>query len=154
MRARCQALTAVVLLSLTAGGCAESRIDAANEYVRSVNAAREGFAAASERLVAELTPGERTRADRRALETFQASAGQFTQRLRRIEAPTRVRALHERLVAAASRFEGRVRSAAQAILADSPVRVLDGQQQLARATAALSRSVNATVESINTALKQ
>lgn len=135
------------------GGCTEGKVDEANAYVAAVNEAKERFATASERLSAALTPDDPSGKQREVLAEYYAAADRFAERLRAIEPPTLVRLLHERLVAAVTRFGSRLREAGEEIASASASRTLDGQQRLADATAGLSRSINAAIDAINAALQ-
>jgi hypothetical protein len=142
-----------VLLAVPVGGCADGKVKEANAYVSAVNEAQNGFAATSEKLLGEITPDSPGKQDRTVLRRFYAAVDRFVEQLRAIEPPARVRSLHEKLTAAMVRFGASLRSAGDDITSRRASRVLDGQQKLAAATAGVSKTINATIAAINTALK-
>lgn len=148
-------LLALALLALAAlaGGCASGRVKEANRYVAAVNKAQTRFAQGSERLLARISPTSSAVQDRRTLARFYAVVDGFAGRLREIAPPARVRPQHRRLIAAVERFSTSLRAAGADITARDAGRILDGQQELAKATARVTSAINETVVAINRALK-
>ncbi len=143
----------VAALAGVLGGCANGRVDEANTYVAAVNRAQTMFAGVSEQLQKTIRPGDAPRKARADLAGYYAAVDRFIAKLRSIDAPARVRALHERLIAAMVRFGSGLRAAGADITSGNASRVLDGEQTLADATMAVQREINANIAAINTALK-
>ncbi|MDX6663807.1 MAG: hypothetical protein QOG68_13, partial [Solirubrobacteraceae bacterium] len=150
---RLRFLLPFALLLPALGGCANGDVKEANAYVNAVNRAQTGFAAASEKLLTQISPDQPASRDKVLLDRFYAAVDGFVAKLQAIKPPTRVRALHDRLVAAMVRFGTSLRSAGAAITSKDAARILDGQQQLADATRGVTRAINTTIGAINTALK-
>lgn len=147
-------LAPLLLAAVLLGGCADGRVKEANRYVGQVNAAQTRFAQTSQRLLGEISPGGRPARNRAALGRFYGAVDGFVGRLRSIDPPARVRSLHGRLIAAMVRFGSELRAAGTALTSGNASRVLDGQERLAAATAAVARRINATVTAINAALER
>jgi hypothetical protein len=150
---RLSLLAVAALLAGAIGGCADGKVKEANAYVNAVNAAQGGFAKTSERLLAAITPDSAAKQDRAVLTRFYTAVDRFVEQLRAIAPPARVRALHEKLTAAMVRFGTSLRTAGSDITSGKAGRIAGGQQQLASATASVSKTINATVAAINAALK-
>jgi hypothetical protein len=144
-------LAAVAVIAI--GGCANGRVKEANAYVTAVNRAQTTFTAASDRLAAAIEPGAGGDAPRRRLRRYYGTVDAFVARLRAIPAPQRVRALHARLIASVERFGASLRSAGAGLTSGDASRILDGQQELAAAMAAVGLSINTTVAAINKQLR-
>lgn len=141
-----------VLLALGIGGCADGEIKQSNAYVGAVNEAQERFAAESQRLLTELAPEDPAAAKRKVLDRVYRVVDGFVDQLRAIEPPARVRAFHDRLIAAGIRFGNRLRSAGTALTSGDASRILTGQERLAAAGTSMSRSINETIAAINSEL--
>jgi hypothetical protein len=142
----------VLLLAAAAGGCADGGAKEANTYVAAVNDAQGRFSASSEKLLMQITPDTPSREDREALGAFYGAIDGFVGDLRAIDAPAKVKALHERLIASMVRFGDRLRSAGADITSEDAGRILDGQEELATASAAVARNINSTIKAINDTL--
>lgn len=153
MSSRFRLLVPVALLAGALGGCASGKVKEANDYVNAVNQAQTGFAASSDKLLAQITPDSPSGKDRTVLTRFYGTVDTFVSTLRAIDPPARVRTLHEKLIGAMIRFGTSLRAAGADITSKDASRILDGQQELAAATAGVSRTINTTISAINTALK-
>lgn len=147
-------LLALALLALGIGGCGGGEVKEANAYVNAVNQAQERFSAESRRLITELAPEDPAGTKRAALDQIYEVVDGFVFELQAIEPPPRVKALHERLVAAGVRFGDRMRSAGAALTSGDASRILDGQERLAAAGSSMSRSVNEAIAAINDELSR
>jgi hypothetical protein len=143
----------VLLVPVALGGCADGKVKEANAYVGAVNDAQARFAASSERLLAQIKPDDPSHKERVALTDFYGAVDKLVSELRAIAPPAKVKALHERLIGSMVRFGARLRSAGTAITSGDASRILAGQEQLAAASAGVSRSINSTIQAINDALK-
>ena len=153
MKRRATLLIALAVLAGGATGSGDDKVKQANEYVEAVNQAQGEFASTSNELVGRITPTSSSKHDDEVLEQFYGAVDKFVSRLRAIEPPADVKALHAKLTGALVRFGGSLRSAGADLTSDNAGRILDGQAKLARATAKVTRSINATVADINAALK-
>jgi hypothetical protein len=152
VHARLSLLVTTILAAAALGGCADGKVEESNAYVAAVNDAQTAFTATSERLQQEIVPGK-TQANRGAFDEFYGAVDDFVDRLRAIEAPASVRALHERLIATMERFGDSLRSAGGKITSGTASRILDGQEELAEASGAVAKGLNATITAINDALQ-
>lgn len=147
----------LLILALLAGGisgCADGDVKAANAYVEAVNEAQQTFAERSEQLRDELAGAEATKRGKAALQDFYGAVDDFAAQLRDIDPPAVVESLHARLISAVVRFGVSLRKAGDDITSDDAGRILDGQQELSDATAAVGRRINATISAINDALRK
>jgi hypothetical protein len=147
-------LIVLALVAALAGGCADGKVKEANTYVNAVNEAQTTFAAASDKLIAEITPNSSRKHDVGVLDRFYAAVDTFVARLRQIKPPARVRSLHDKLTTAMVRFGTDLRSAGADIISGNAGRILDGQAKLGVATRDVSHAINSTVADINAALKR
>lgn len=152
MQARLSLLVTTFLAAAALAGCADGKVDESNAYVAAVNDAQTAFTATSERLQQEIEPGK-TKANQGAFDEFYGAVDDFVERLRAIEAPASVRALHERLIATMERFGDSLRAAGDKITSGTAARILDGQEELARASGSVAKGLNATINAINAALQ-
>lgn len=144
----------MALIAPLLAGCGGGRVQEANSYVDAINRAQSGFAADSQRLLRGVTPDLAPKRDQAMLRRFYATVDQFVARLRAIEPPAAVRALHRRLIATMQSFAASLRRAGAAIASRDATRILDGQARLARATSDVTREINATLSAINAALRR
>jgi predicted phage tail protein len=135
------------------GGCASGKVREANDYVKAVNAAQTTFAQTSNRLRVAIAPDNTKAQNQVVLQRFYGAVDVFVARLRAITPPARVRALHDRLITAMVRFGASLRSAGAGMTSKSASRILDGQAQLATATADASRAIDTTIAQINRSLR-
>jgi hypothetical protein len=140
-------------LAPAVGGCASGKVKEANDYVSAVNRAQTAFASQSGALLTRIKPGGGAASARPTLQRFYAAVDRFVSRLQAIKPPARVRALHQRLIAAMQTFGRSLRKAGAAIVSGNAVKILDGQQELAAATSSVSATLNRTVSAINAALR-
>lgn len=152
MSCRVLPLVLLVLLGTGVAGCADGATKEANAYVEAVNAAQERFTRRSEALRDRIsdTPTKRGEA---ALQDLYGVVDDFAASLREIDAPPSVQSLHDRLISAVTRFGGSLREAGGDIASRDAGRILDGQEELSEATAAVGRRINTTISAINDALR-
>jgi hypothetical protein len=146
-------LILVALLGGALAGCADGDVKAANAYVEAVNDAQQSFAERSEQLRTRLADAQPTKQGKAALQDFYDAVDDFAAQLRDIDPPADVESLHARLIAAVVRFGGSLRKAGNDIASGNAGQILDGQQELSAATAAVGRRINATINAINDALR-
>jgi hypothetical protein len=151
VRARLTVIAAATLVVAALAGCSSSDVEESNKYVAAVNDASTTFTTASERLRMEIAPGEG--GNRARFQEFYGAVDEYVHALRDIDAPAAVRSLHERLIATMERFGDELRSAGGKITSRNAGRILDGQEQLAEALAAVTRGINQTTRAINGTLQ-
>ncbi|MCW2991548.1 MAG: hypothetical protein JWM73_2142 [Solirubrobacterales bacterium] len=134
------------------GGCADGKVKEANAYVGAVNDAQTRFAATSEKLLGEITHDDQSPKARVALGEFYGAVDTLVGELRAIAPPAKVKSLHDRLIASMVRFGDQLRSAGDDLGSNNAGRILNGQQELASASASVARSINATIKAINDSL--
>lgn len=146
------ASTTVALLALA--GCGDGdEVKRDNAYVDRVNAAQRDFERTVDRLTGQITEKSSPRQDAATLRGYDGAVGRVVTRLRAIEPPAAARSLHARLVGAISTYGREVRAAARSLSSSDPDKLIVGQQRLLTATSTVQERINATIASINTALK-
>lgn len=153
MRARRPPILLSVLAAAALAGCAGGDAEESNRYVAAVNEAQTAFSMTSQRLQQEIEPGA-ANGSKGTFTEFYAAVDDFVARLRRIDPPTGVRALHERLIASMVRFGADLRTAGDKIASRNAGRILDGQEELADASGEVARELNSTIKAINTTLQE
>ena len=145
-------LRPVLFLIIAAGllaGCGGGGVKEANNYVDAVNSAQSRFAntvdSLSEKITSTSTPAE----DRATLGKFQDAVDKVVGDLRAVDPPEKVRGLHSQLIAAMKDFGEQVSQVSSALSSGSASRLLAAQEQLASATAEVSRKINSTIAAIN-----
>lgn len=154
---RLAVLLLVVIAALAGGGCSSGRVRAANDYVAAVNRAQTAFSVASGRLAMQIGPDTAENAHHevnRRLARYYAVVDRFVAQLRAIRAPAKVQALHSRLTAAIVSFGRSLRRAGAGLTSGDAGRILDGQDRLGKATAAVRQAIDGTVAQINATLKR
>ena len=112
-----------------------------------------GFASGVRQLSGRIGAGSGA-ADRRVLRSFESAVTRVVGDLRRITPPDRVAALHRRLVGQMDAYGRRVRRETSVLRANDAGRLVAVQQRLLVATSRVSGQVNATIDSINRALRK
>jgi hypothetical protein len=142
-------LLAVALLA----GCGSNGIDEANTYVAAVNRAQNRFAGTMDRLSGRISSSSSLRADAQVLHTFDTALGQVLVQLRAAKPPAKVAPLHRRLVGEMDAYGAEIRREARVLRHKDTTQLVAAQQRLLSATDQVSRTINATIDQINTKLK-
>ena len=93
----------VVALALAASGCG-SDSKAANEYVDAVNRAQSDFATKFDQLSGQITSTSTAAQDRQTLDGFRRAIDKAVADFRAVKAPSKVKPLHDRLIAEISAY--------------------------------------------------
>ncbi|MBX5440763.1 MAG: hypothetical protein IRZ32_04455 [Solirubrobacteraceae bacterium] len=130
---------------LAAAGCGgDDGAERDRAYIEQVNVAVERFA----REAAELPSGF----EAETLRTYSAALDRTAQRLRDIEPPPSVRALHEQLAEDVAVYADAIEEAARAPLSRDAETVVAAQQDVLRATETANAEVNRTLQAIGRTL--
>jgi len=121
----------------------------ANTYVDKVNAAQNRFASTIDSLSAQITSTSTPAEDKATLAHFQDAVDRVVKDLHAVKPPEKVQADHAQLIAAMEGFGGQVHEVSAALSSGSATKLLEAQQQLAKATADVSQKINATIAAIN-----
>jgi len=141
-------------VAVALAGCGSDRgAGEANSYVHAVNRAQAGFATSVQRLSGRIGATSDAAADRRVLRSFDSAITRVVGDLRKITPPDRVAGLHRRLVGQMDANGRRVRRETSVLRANDAGRLVAVQQRLLVATSRVSGQVNATIDSINRALR-
>jgi hypothetical protein len=150
---RAAATAALAAVALAAPGCTDADSDAANGYVRAVNAAQGEFKQTFDRLATDITPTSTPQQDRRTLAAFQAAVDRTVRRLRGVRPPQGVSALHDRLIATIGGYSDHIATARRAFATREPRRIIEAQGRLVGAVERTSAAVNRTIDRINARLR-
>lgn len=142
----------VVAALLFGSGCGETERN--NNYVEAVNKAQNAFAATFERLQGQITRESSATQDRRTLDRFQTAIDKVVADLRAVETPERVKTLHNRLIAQIASYGDEIEKAERAFKSKDPARILGAQGRLVTAVTQVSTKINATIDAINTKLRE
>jgi len=152
-----RALISVLLVVAAAIGVAACGEDEAakqrNTYADEVNQAQNSFAQSfrglSRRITSTTTPGQ----GRRTLQGFENAVDTVVTDLRRIDAPSDVQPLHQRLIREISGYGRAIHRAKVAFATGAPQRILRAQSALVTATTQISARINRTIAAINRQLQ-
>lgn len=150
---RAAAAAALTAAALATAGCTDADREAANGYVRAVNAAQGEFKRTFDRLATDITPTSTPGQDRRTLAAFQAAVDRTVRRLERVRPPERVATLHDRLITEIGAYAEHIEVARQAFATREPRRIIEAQGRLVGAVGRISAAVNRTIDRINARLR-
>jgi hypothetical protein len=150
-----RAVLAVALATVlpVAAGCSND-VDERNAYVAAVNRAQGDFASTFDRLGAKITATSSPQQDRRTLRGFSDAVQRAVTRLRAVNPPPEVRALHRRLIASIDAYGREIDKARTAFRSTSTARIIAAQTQLISAITTVSGRINRTISQINETLKE
>jgi hypothetical protein len=143
----------VVTVAVGATACGDKAAKEANAYVASVNSAQSAFAARLDRLSRNFTATSTPEQDQRTLGSFKAAVDQAVMRLRAIDPPDRVSALHRRLVATIAAYGDDISRAQRGFGSSDASTRLKAQTELRTAITETGDRVNSTIEQINQKLR-
>jgi hypothetical protein len=151
---RCTPRFAMLALLATAlvavGGCGgSSDVKQSNEYVQAVNRAQNSFATTVDQVSGRITSTSSSSEDRRTLKQFQTAVAKVVGDLRAVKPPDKVKTLHQELVNEIDAYGHEVRRAAKGISSRDAQKLLAAQQDLVKATSAVSSQINGTIDRIN-----
>src|SRR5689334_17622142 len=145
-------LVVAAALGLSACG-ADKAAERRNAYADQVNRAQSNFAQSfkslSKRITRTTTPGR----GRRTLQGFEDAVDNVVVDLRRIDAPSDLQPLHQRLISEISGYGRAIRQAKLAFATGSPQRILRAQSALVTTTTEISARINRTIAAINQRLQ-
>jgi hypothetical protein len=151
LRAAIAAVLATLLLTVAAG-CGDAH-KADNAYVDAVNATQSQFAATFDQLSSQITSTSTAAQDVKTLQGFRDAVGRAVRRLRALKAPARVKAQHQRLVAALASYQDALARAQKAFAASDPQQVIAAETKLTGTVTQLSSQINQAIEAINGRLR-
>jgi len=140
---------------LAMAGCGGNDVDVkqANRYADAVNKAQTDFAARLDELSAKVTATSTRAQDDATLKAFQGAVTQVVGRLRAIDVPPRVTALHQQFIDQISAYGKEIDRVRPAFDDANPQKILAAQQRLRTGVTNVSARINQTIEQINTKLK-
>ena len=146
-------LLAAVAIGAVAAGCGTDT-KAANDYVDAVNRAQNDFASTFDRLSSQITSTSSPEQDQRTLEGFRRAVDKVVGDLRAVQAPDKVKTLHDRLIAEISSYGEEIDKAKSAFVKGSPKQILKAQTDLYSAVTRVSGQINRTIDAINKKLRE
>jgi hypothetical protein len=146
-------LLAAVAIGAVAAGCGTDT-KAANDYVDAVNRAQNDFARTFDRLSSQITSTSSPEQDQRTLEGFRRAVDKVVGDLRAVQAPDKVKTLHDRLIAEISSYGEEIDKAKSAFVNGSPKQILKAQTDLYSAVTRVSGQINRTIDAINKKLRE
>jgi len=148
-------LFALALVASAVAGCGGGGgVKQANVYVDEVNKAQSRFAGTIDTLATRITSTSTPTDDRATLGRFQAAVDRGIADLRAVHPPDQVRGQHAQLIAALEGYGTEVKRVTEDISSGSATRLLGAQEELAKATADVSRKINVAVAAINQKLSK
>lgn len=148
-------LFALALVAGALAGCGGGGgVKEANTYVDEVNKAQNRFASTIDTLSTRITATSTPADDRATLGRFEAAVDRVVTDLRAVQPPDQVRSQHMQLIAALERYGTQVKQVTADISSGSATRLLGAQEELAKATAEVSRKINTTIAAINQKLSK
>jgi hypothetical protein len=152
-RVRAASLALLAALALTAAGCGTD-VEERNAYVGAVNEARAQFDAEVAEVSARLRETATAERTRKALADLQRASTRFEERLRGVQPPERVEALHGRLVARVDAYGEQFRRARESFRTEDPNAYLEARTEVQREVAAAGEQLNATIDELNAELRR
>jgi uncharacterized protein DUF6376 len=143
----------VVALALVASGCG-SDTKAANDYVDAVNQAQSEFATKFDQLSGQITSTSTAAQDRQTLEGFRQAINKVVGDFRAVKAPSKVKALHDKLIAEVSAYGVQIDKAKGAFSDDDPKAIVKAQTDLVNAVTKVQAQINQTIADINKKLRE
>jgi uncharacterized phage infection (PIP) family protein YhgE len=142
-----------LVVALLASGCG-SDTKQANDYVDSVNKAQNDFAATFDKLSSKITSTSTAAQDRQTLDGFKQAVDKVVTDLKSVEVPSKVKDLHNQLVAEISDYGTEIDKAKQAFSGNDPQAIIKAQTQLVSAVTRVSAQINKTIDEINKKLRE
>ncbi len=146
-------LTVATALGVAACGddeVAKERNTYADQVNRAQNAFADSFKSLSQRITRTTTPGQ----GKRTLQGFENAVETVVTDLRRIDAPSDLQPLHQRLITEIAGYGQAIHRAKVAFATRAPQRILRAQSALVSATTRISARINKTIADINQTLQK
>jgi hypothetical protein len=147
------ALLAAVAIGALAVGCG-SDTKAANDYVDAVNRAQNDFASTFDRLSSQITSKSTPEQDQRTLDGFKRAVDKVVGDLRAVQAPEKVKPLHDQLVGEISSYGEEIDKAKSAYAKGGPKAIVRAQTRFVSAVTRVSGQINRTIAAINKKLRE
>jgi hypothetical protein len=143
----------VLALALVASGCG-SDTKAANDYVDAVNRAQSEFATKFDQLSGQITSTSTAAQDRQTLDGFRQAINKVVGDFRAVKVPSKVKPLHDRLIAEVSAYGVQIDKAKGAFSDDDPKAIVKAQTDLVNAVTKVQAQINQTIADINKKLRE
>jgi hypothetical protein len=143
----------VVALALVSSGCG-SDTKAANDYVDAVNRAQSEFATKFDQLSGQITSTSTAAQDRQTLDGFRQAIDKVVGDFRAVKVPSKVKPLHDRLIAEVSAYGVQIDKAKGAFSDDDPKAIVKAQTDLVNAVTKVQAQINQTIADINKKLRE
>ena len=143
----------VVALALVASGCG-SDTKAANDYVDAVNRAQSEFATKFDQLSGQITSTSTAAQDRQTLDGFRQAINKVVGDFRAVKVPSKVKPLHDRLIAEVSAYGVQIDKAKGAFSDNDPQAIVKAQADLVNAVTKVQAQINQTIADINKKLRE
>src|SRR5438876_965870 len=119
-------VSAVLVAGLIAGCGSTGKVKESNTYVDAVNKAQNDFANTITQLSAKITPNSTPAEDHATLAAFQTAVDKVVADFRAIDPPSRVKQLHEQLIAAIADFGKEVASVSDLMSTKDANKIIEG----------------------------
>ena len=143
----------VVAVALVAPACG-SDTKAANDYVDAVNRAQNQFATTFDQLSGQITSTSTAAQDRRTLDGFKRAIDKVVADFRAVQAPDKVKPLHDKLIAEVSSYGVQIDNAKGAFADNDPQAIVKAQADLIAAVTKVQAQINQTIADINKKLRE
>jgi cytochrome c556 len=149
---RLRAISVALVAAVAVAGCGGANPER-TDYVKALNRAQSGLAQRFGALQARITPTSTPAQDARTLRAYEAAVQATVSDLRTVHPPAGFGALHRRFVGEVADYGRAVRNARADLRSDDPKTVLAAQGSLRAAIARTESGLNATIQAINSKLK-
>jgi hypothetical protein len=148
------ALACLAALTLVAGvGCGSSDTKSSNDYVSAVNKVQTDFAD-NVRKVGSSSPSgsDPAAAAKKTFSDLQSAIDKAISDLKGVEAPGKVKSLHNELISEMETFKSQVNEAASSLDSKDPQTIVKAQTKFAQSASTLGTKISQTIDSINKTL--
>ena len=149
------ALICVAALSLVAAAGCGGDTKSSNDYVNDINKAQTDFASNVQKVGSTPSAGADPAASaKKTFANLDTAIGKVIADLKGIDAPDKVKDLHNQLISEMRQFEGQVNAAGASLDAKDPQSIVAAQSKFATSASSLGARISKTINDINTKLHE
>ncbi len=145
-------LTAVLAL-VAAGGCGGSDTKSSNAYVKELNQVQTDFVNSISKATASSGTGSAQERAKNTFASLDTSIDKLISDLKGIEAPDKVKSLHNDLIDEMTQFKAQVNTAADSLASGDTTKIVAAQTKFATEASQLQTQIGKTISGINTKLQ-
>jgi uncharacterized lipoprotein YehR (DUF1307 family) len=146
---------AVAMLSLVAAAGCGSDTKESNDYVSEINKVQTDFANSVQKVGTSSSAGsDPAAAAKKTFSDLSAAIDKVISDLKGIDAPDKVKDLHNQLISEMEEFNSQVGKAADSLSSKDPQAILKAQSEFASSASTLGTKISKTIDDINTKLHE